>query len=657
MQHKAPSSPSPDIAANLARLRRKRGLTLDGLAEISSVSRAAISALENGASNPRIETLWSLANALGVDFGTLVGGGLDTLVTDADGIGVRLLERQTRPRIVEAITMDMPGGAARRAGANVGGVREHIVVLSGEMTAGPEAAPSLLRTGQSLQFAADAPHVYAAGADGCRAIVTVIYPEAGTTDIPVDHDLAWPSAQADWDAVAAMLARTGIEVQNGCGLSRLTFRAGVPQGPAVLRELERRVSALPPSPAIRRFVTGSPDPSVMTLYRTPQMESLGRRPERLDGPLAARCWELSERAICPGRQDLDREALGSVSQTSSSVTEATLAAEVLTRLGTPAVPAPVAQSCRRKNTVADGAGPRLFEARTDVDSYEAFELLHPAYARQALAVAAAIPALSSDGPANLLDVGTGPGLPLQMLLELLPDIRAVAVYPSEAAFEHLSRRFAQDGRVEARKASIADMPGQVPPFACAVSIGASHHLDTCDFLGATRDCLVTGTKLIVADEMIAPFVTREERILGLIRHHLWYILDTLVKLPRDADPHEYELAALLADTLPRAMALAHAGRAGASRRLARDTFEQACEIALPERLCDRLSAFSRFHMLELQALVAGFDYEVEQKTHPARFLAMAGACGFAVTAHRRIYATDGDTPLDGGTHLFVLEAV
>ena len=150
MQHNPPSSPSPDLAANLARLRRrrrKRGLTLDGLAEISSVSCAAISSLENGASNPRIETLWSLANALGVDFGALVGGGPDTLVTDADGIGVRLLERQTRPRIVEAFTMDMPGGTARRAGAHVGGVCEHIVVLSGEMTAGPEASPSLLRTG------------------------------------------------------------------------------------------------------------------------------------------------------------------------------------------------------------------------------------------------------------------------------------------------------------------------------------------------------------------------------------------------------------------------------------------------------------------------------------------------------------------------------
>ncbi len=36
---------------------------------------------------------------------------------------------------------------------------------------------------------------------------------------------------------------------------------------------------------------------------------------------------------------------------------------------------------------------RMFEDRIDVDVYEAYELVHPAYARQVLAVAETLPVL------------------------------------------------------------------------------------------------------------------------------------------------------------------------------------------------------------------------------------------------------------------------
>ncbi|UFM65941.1 helix-turn-helix domain-containing protein [Paracoccus sp. MA] len=63
---------SSALGSKLSQLRRKRGLTLDGLAELSLVSRAAISALEQGNGNPRVQTLWNLADALGVNFSTLL---------------------------------------------------------------------------------------------------------------------------------------------------------------------------------------------------------------------------------------------------------------------------------------------------------------------------------------------------------------------------------------------------------------------------------------------------------------------------------------------------------------------------------------------------------------------------------------------------------
>lgn len=105
-----------------------------------------------------------------------------------------------------------------------------------------------------------------------------------------------------------------------------------------------------------------------------------------------------------------------------------------------------------------------------------------------------------------------------------------------------------------------------------------------------------------------------------------------------------------------AQALAHTDQTEAAISKIRSLYEELTLLERPDTPSHPLAVFSRFHLLELQALVAGLDYEIEQKTYPARFLALARCCGFELTAHQRIYGTDGDDELDAGTHLFVLEA-
>ena len=638
MAHDMSGPADPDrskkIGDNIAAIRRRRGLTLDGLAELSLVSRAAISALEKGDGNPRVQTLWNLADALGVDFGTLLGDGADEHVTDEGGLAVRLIERQSSPKRVEAFVMEVPAGQARHAKPHVAGVREHVLVLAGEMRVGPSDGPSLLGAGQSLSFAADVPHVYAAGQDGCRAIVTVVYPEMAAGAVS-DHELAWPSSRADWDGVLAILGRAAIEVQNGLGVSLTTVRSGEQDGrDRAAATLLKRVATMPMSPAVRRFVTSDPDPTVITLYRTPQMSTLGPRPETLKGPLAEGCWPLAEMAVAPAG-NADFEALGLLATEPGPVVRASLAAEVLTRAGRPTVPFGV------------GACSGVCEPTANA----AYELVHPAYARQTLAVAAALP--ETEG-LRILDVGTGPGLPLAMLRDLRPDLCALAVEPSDVAVKHLKKmRFADDPAVEVRQCSVTDLVAPPEDFPCAVSIGASHHLDTVAFFTAIRGQLAGGGRLIVADELIAPFHTREERQAALIRHHLWYILDTLVALPKDADPADRAVARRLANDIPKISAMAHSGKVGPAVHLLRRLSEEIAQIDLPARPSHPLGAFVRFHILELQALLAGLDYEVEQKTFPHRLISLARPCGFELLDHCRIYATDGDGAFDAGTHLFV----
>lgn len=644
---------SNTLGTKLSDLRRKRGLTLDGLAELSLVSRAAISALEQGNGNPRVQTVWNLADALGVNFSTLLDDTTETILSDEDGIRIRLLERQASPKIVEVFLMEIPPGGSRHAKAHRTDVREHIVVLAGEMRAGPSEAPSLLKSGQSISFAADTPHLYAAGESPARAIVTVVYPEPSYAS-GTDRDLDWPSNAGEWDAVSALLARAAIEVQNGLEVNVTRFRPPVPEVNRALGELSKLAAGLFPSPVIRRFATCEHGPSIVSLYRPAQMSHLGTCPPVLSSELARRCWGYAQSALEPASAS-QVEAWHRLSLQPGPIIETALLAELCTRSGRATVPYGAGNSLRERS-VRTNAPQRLFEDRIDVDAYESHELVHPAYARQTLAVAAHLPSGTEEAGPRILDIGTGPGLPLAMLLELRPDIRTVAVDPSEVAVGHLSRRFAGNRNVEIIHGSITELGEQEAPFDCAVSIGASHHLDTAAFLCAIRNQLKSGARLVAADEMIAPYRTLEQRQCRLIRHHLWYVLDTLVRLPSGADSADARTAERLAAVLPLASAFAHKGNHDAAMRLTRDVYEEVSELKRPAVPSTPLAVFSRFHLLELQALIAGLDYEVEQKTHPGRFIALASACGLDLVHHQKIYATDGDGPLDGGTHLFVFEA-
>jgi transcriptional regulator with XRE-family HTH domain len=62
------------IAARVGELRAERGHTLDALAELSGVSRSAISSIERGAANPTAVVLERLATGLAVPLASLFDG-------------------------------------------------------------------------------------------------------------------------------------------------------------------------------------------------------------------------------------------------------------------------------------------------------------------------------------------------------------------------------------------------------------------------------------------------------------------------------------------------------------------------------------------------------------------------------------------------------
>ena len=90
----------PELGPRLRNRRQAKGLTLEGLATASGVSRSMLSQVERGEANPTFATLWNLTQALGLNLDDLVA--TEPVVDDAP---VEVLDRAATPRL------DGDGGA------------------------------------------------------------------------------------------------------------------------------------------------------------------------------------------------------------------------------------------------------------------------------------------------------------------------------------------------------------------------------------------------------------------------------------------------------------------------------------------------------------------------------------------------------------------
>lgn len=181
------------VAANVRALRSARGFSLGELASVSGIGKATLSRIEAGQGNPTVETLFALADALGVPLGALTADRAAAVehVRAADlphvggAVEARVLTQVSGGALVEALEIAFPAGEVRSSQPHPPGVVEHLVLTRGRLRAGPAGASVELDTGDVLRFVADVPHEYAA-LDGEPAGATILmaYPAPGSTARP-----------------------------------------------------------------------------------------------------------------------------------------------------------------------------------------------------------------------------------------------------------------------------------------------------------------------------------------------------------------------------------------------------------------------------------------------------------------------------------------
>jgi len=164
---------APLVAKRLDVLLRDHGFDADKLARLSGIDRALLDRILSGSTEPTVDLLWKIVNALGVRISALLSPGpapdfalfraseTRRFTSRDGGFQSRVLSPSPSGAPVEFYGITLAPGAQQRFEAHAPRTAENLTVHSGtiEVIVGREPA-RLLNEGDSIYFLADVPHSY-----------------------------------------------------------------------------------------------------------------------------------------------------------------------------------------------------------------------------------------------------------------------------------------------------------------------------------------------------------------------------------------------------------------------------------------------------------------------------------------------------------------
>jgi transcriptional regulator with XRE-family HTH domain len=159
------------IALNLKELRTERNLTLGQLSKISDISKAMLSDIEKGNSNPTINTIWKIANGLNVPYTRLMEGIEDkaTLIRKSEAVEqtgesnhyrVYCYYPSSPVRNFELFYAELDANSSNASLGHSNKAQEYIYVIQGELLLQTTSGDYTLYAGDSLTFDSSANHSY-----------------------------------------------------------------------------------------------------------------------------------------------------------------------------------------------------------------------------------------------------------------------------------------------------------------------------------------------------------------------------------------------------------------------------------------------------------------------------------------------------------------
>lgn len=159
------------LAANLKRIREQRALSLSQLAEYTGLSKVMLSQLERGGSNPTINNIWKIANALGVPYTALLdaqentaavihGSELVPQISEDGQCKLFCYYTSSAERNFEWFRMLLAPGAEYVSEGHKNKAHEYVIMTSGEIEIETMGVRYRLYKGDAFHFYAANRHSY-----------------------------------------------------------------------------------------------------------------------------------------------------------------------------------------------------------------------------------------------------------------------------------------------------------------------------------------------------------------------------------------------------------------------------------------------------------------------------------------------------------------
>jgi len=161
------------IGKNLNIVRKKRRLSLDKVAELTSVSKAMLGQIERGESTPSVNVLWKIATGLKVSFSSLLANGeevKETLLIHQSDINPIIEENgqmKIYPQFIfdsnrgfEVFIIELEPGCSHRSPPHDEGVEEYISLIEGALEIVIGQTVYELNKGDAIRYLANKEHIY-----------------------------------------------------------------------------------------------------------------------------------------------------------------------------------------------------------------------------------------------------------------------------------------------------------------------------------------------------------------------------------------------------------------------------------------------------------------------------------------------------------------
>ena len=174
------------IGENLKKLRLERNLSLGQLAGQCGVSKVMLSQIEKGSSNPSINTIWKIADALHVPYTALLDQKIEhgTVISLTD-LAVQEFDNgdgslccyyhNNQRRNFELFSMTIKPGASHVSDGHDERTDEYLIVTAGSLEITLEDGVYSLKSGDSISFHSDKSHTYRNPGRGISKLMIINY--------------------------------------------------------------------------------------------------------------------------------------------------------------------------------------------------------------------------------------------------------------------------------------------------------------------------------------------------------------------------------------------------------------------------------------------------------------------------------------------------